>query len=409
MTGSTRNLSHLGPRDLALRRLSLWLLGSWALLVASASLYPFDGDLRRLLDAAMSGLPQLREWRAPSQRDATVNLLLYLPFGLLGAIALEKTGSLSQRILWPVAGAGMLSLLIEIVQHALPARDPSAVDWTLNIVSAAIGAVLGVVYSALPVRPFSHRLQRLAIGPAPALLVALWLIAHLAPFVPRLRPGRVEAAIESSLSMPLSLAHLCGFFACYLVLGALANALLRRPFFWSGLLILFGVSIGGRLLFVGQHLSPAEGLALGAALTAIGVLRRLDPRHWESRLFLPACIGLFAAGVSPVAAAAAGSAATVWLPFAELADGLTDPGALPLPERLFLGIGLAWLALRGGTRRVPPLPLAIVIAIAAEFLQQWVPGRVPDTTDIAALLIGAALAQSAPPLEPRRLAPRSQR
>jgi VanZ family protein len=409
VTGSTRNLPHLEPRDLAVRRLSLWLLGSWALLVASASLYPFDGELRRLLDAIMSGLPQLQEWRTPSRRDATVNLLLYLPFGLLGAIALEKTASLPRRILWPIAGAGVLSLLIEIIQHALPARDPSTADWVLNLISAATGAVLGVIYSALPVRPFSYRLQRLAIGPAPALLVALWLIAHLAPFVPRLRPGRVEAAIDSSLSMPLSLPHLLGFFACYLVLGALANALLRRPFFWSGLLILFGVSIGGRLLFVGQHLSPAEGLALGAALALIGVLRRYDPRHWDSRLFLPACASLLAAGLWPVAAAATGSAATIWLPFAELADGPTDPGTLPLPERLFLGIGLAWLALRAGTRRVPPLPLAIAIAIVAEFLQQWIPGRIPDTTDVAALLIGAALAQSALPVDPRRLAPRRQR
>ena len=36
-------------------------------------------------------------------------------------------------------------------------------------------------------------------------------------------------------------------------------------------------------------------------------------------------------------------------------------------------------------------------AATAEFLQQWAPGRLPDTTDIAALLIGAALVQAAPP------------
>jgi len=35
----------------------------------------------------------------------------------------------------------------------------------------------------------------------------------------------------------------------------------------------------------------------------------------------------------------------------------------------------------------------LLVAIVAEFLQQWVPGRQPDTTDIAALLIGASPAQ----------------
>lgn len=375
--------------------MSLWLLGGWAALIASASLYPFDAQLRPLLDALASGLPRLREWRDPSQRDATVNLLLYLPLGLLGSMALQKSRSALGRIVWPMALATLLSLAIEIAQHALPPRDPSLADWVLNIVSAGIGTLVAALYSALPVRPFSRRLQRLSMGPAPALLVALWLVSHLAPFVPRLRPGRIEAAIDTSLSMPFELGSFFGFFACYLVLGALLHNLMRRPYFWSALLMLFGLSLAARLLFVGQHLSPAEGFSLLGALLAIGVLRRIEPSRWDTRAFVLACAALFAAGLCPnLTAATAGiPQEIVWLPFAELAGNAADPGALPLLERLFLGIGLAWLALNAGTRRVPPLPLVVVVAIAAEFLQQWVPGRVPDTTDIAALLIGAALAQ----------------
>jgi VanZ family protein len=41
--------------------------------------------------------------------------------------------------------------------------------------------------------------------------------------------------------------------------------------------------------------------------------------------------------------------------------------------------------------------IAFMVAALVEFLQQWVPGRLPDTTDLAALLIGAALVQAAPP------------
>ena len=54
MTAPVDTKLRLEPRDLALRRLSLWLLGSWALLIASASLYPFEGDPRRLLDAVVA-------------------------------------------------------------------------------------------------------------------------------------------------------------------------------------------------------------------------------------------------------------------------------------------------------------------------------------------------------------------
>jgi VanZ family protein len=385
----------LAPHDLAVRRLSLWLLGGWVALIASASLYPFDGQLRLLADALITGLPKLREWRDPSQRDTIVNLLLYVPLGLLGYMAFEKSRSVVLRVFLPVGAATVLSLGIEVAQHALPARDPSLADWIFNIVSAGLGIVFAMLYSTLPVRPLSRRLQRMAIGPAPALLVALWLIAHLAPFVPRLRPGRIEAAIETSLAIPFEPGKMFGFFACYLVLGTLVDTLLRRPYFWSALLTLFAISLGARLLFVGQHLSPAEGIALILSLVVITTLRSINPGRWESRAFVVACGALFLTGVwpspHPVEMATGG---ILWLPFAELAGVAGDPGALPLLERLFLGVGLAWLALHGGSRSLPPFPLVILIAISTEFLQQWIPGRLPDTSDVAALLIGAALAQA---------------
>jgi VanZ family protein len=392
----------LAPHDLAVRRLSLWLLAGWTALIASASLYPFDVQPRLLLDAVMSGLPKLREWRDPSQRDTIVNLLLYLPLGLLGSMALEKSRSTFIRILWPVCAAAIVSLAVEVTQHALPVRDPSLADWVFNNVSAGLGTLVAALYSALPVQPLSRRLQRLTIGPAPALLVALWLVAHLAPFVPRLRPGRIEAAIETSLAMPFEAGKMFGFFACYLVLGTLLNALLRRPYFWSALLLSFGVSLGARLLFVGQHLSPAEGAALVLSLVAIAIMRKINPGRWASQAFLFACLALFMGGVWPSSQPFVTSAEGIlWLPFAELAGVPGDSGALPLLERLFLGIGLAWLALQGVLRRLPPLPFVILIAISTEFLQQWIPGRLPDTTDIAALLIGAALAQAGTKIDPR--------
>lgn len=402
MTSYESTRVRLAPHDLAVRRLSLWLLAGWTALIASASLYPFDVQPRLLLDAVMSGLPKLREWRDPSQRDTIVNLLLYLPLGLLGSMALEKSRSAFIRILWPVCAAAIISLAIEVTQHALPVRDPSLADWVFNIVSAGLGTLVAALYSALPVQPLSRRLQRLTIGPAPALLVALWLVAHLAPFVPRLRPGRIEAAIETSLAMPFEAGKMFGFFACYLVLGTLLNALLRRPYFWSALLLSFGVSLGARLLFVGQHLSPAEGAALVLSLVTIAVMRNINPGRWASPAFLFACLALFMAGVWPSTQPTVTSAEGIlWLPFAELAGVPGDSGALPLLERLFLGIGLAWLALQGVLRRLPPLPFVILIAISTEFLQQWIPGRLPDTTDIAALLIGAALAQTNTKIDPR--------
>ncbi|MBM4233700.1 MAG: hypothetical protein FJ160_05895 [Gammaproteobacteria bacterium] len=86
----------------------------------------------------------------------------------------------------------------------MPGHEPSLANWVLNIFSTAVSTLIAAIYSALPVRSFSRQLQRLAIDPAPTLLIARWLIAYLAPFVSRLRPGRIEAAFQESLAMGLS-------------------------------------------------------------------------------------------------------------------------------------------------------------------------------------------------------------
>lgn len=392
-----------GGRIPATPRLPVWLLVGWVGLVLSASLYPFDWDWGRLLAGLRDGLPRLQAWTPPSRRDTVVNLLLYVPFGLLGALALDARGKWVGRLVWPVLGAAALSLAVEIAQHALPPRDPALSDWVFNTVSAAAGVGLAVLWRILPhsrfgiVRDPSTGRGTLDAGAALGVLAALWIAAHLAPFVPRLRPGRISAAVEASLALELSPSRVVAWFACYLVLAAGLRAAVRWRSFWSALLTTTVASLGLRLVFVGQQLSPDEVLGALVALPAVALLGVGRLRWDPTRVFRVACIAVLAAGLWPTAVTVADAGETAWLPFAGLAGAASDPGSLPAIERLFLGIGLAWLAWSSRTRRLAPLLTAFMVAALVEFLQQWVPGRLPDTTDLAALLIGAALVQAAPP------------
>lgn len=362
-------------------------------MVISASLYPFDWDWSRLLAEISSGLPKLRQWVEPSRRDLIVNLLLYVPLGFIGALLGGPRRWIS-RLLRPLLGAALLSFLIEVLQHGLAPRDPSLADWSLNLASALIGIVLASIYPQLPLRPLSTRLRRLHIGPGLGLLIALWLIAHLAPFVPRLRPGRVTAAWEASLATPISLSHLLGFFVCYLILGALMRALMRSESYWPWFISLVVFSLLARLAFVGQQLSPDEVAGCLLALPFIIFARGLPGMQAQGFFFALSCIGLLLTGLMPTGHVV--DTTTLWTPFIELTGGRGDPGAVAVLERLFIGIGIAWLAAtsgHGGSRR---LAIPAVIIIGCEFLQQWIPGRIADTSDIAALLIGAALVQATP-------------
>jgi VanZ family protein len=393
----------IGGRDPAAPRLPVWLLVGWIGLVLSASLYPFDWDWGRLLAGLRDGLPRLQAWNPPSRRDTVVNLLLYVPFGLLGALALDARGKGLGRLVWPVVGAAALSLAVEVAQHALPPRDPALADWVFNTVSAAAGVALAVVWRTLPRSRFAGADEAsrghggLGAGPALGVLAALWIAAHLAPFVPRLRPGRVSAALEASLALELSPSRVLAWFSCYLVLAAALRAASRWRHFWSVLLTATVASLGLRLLFVGQQLSPDEVLGALIALPTVALVGMGRLRWDPTRVFRSACLAVLAAGLWPTAATVVDVSDTAWLPFAELAGAASDPGSLPAIERLFLGIGLAWLAWCSRTRRLTPLLIVFAVAALVEFLQQWVPGRLPDTTDLAALLIGAALVQAAPP------------
>jgi glycopeptide antibiotics resistance protein len=70
------------------------------------------------------------------------NVAVFAPLGWLLALALG--GSRRSRLLGATGLAAGLSLAIELVQSRLPGRVPSPLDWLLNVLGAALGALAGV-------------------------------------------------------------------------------------------------------------------------------------------------------------------------------------------------------------------------------------------------------------------------
>ncbi len=300
-----------------------------------------SGALPRCRDAG--GFPGLRVWRPTSQRDTIVNLLVYVPIGLLLPTVMGPRRHAALRWLVAIVAGAVLSLLVELLQHAIRARVPSLADWVLNIASTASGATLALLFAALPTRPLATRLRRLNVNPALALLLALWIAAHAAPFLPRLRPGRIRAAVDASLSLTPSIGGIASYLAAWLILSAVIRTLFRRDAFWPLFAVLVAVSLGSRLLFVGQTLSPDEVIAAAIALPVIGHLRSRTHDTSRTPLLAIIALALLVANLAPFAFS--GTAQPVaWMPFAELADGLVDDRYLSSLERLFVGIGAVWVA-----------------------------------------------------------------
>lgn len=368
------------------------LLLAWTALIFSASLYPFDWNLILFINSTSSGLPKLMHWQNPSQRDAIVNLLLYTPFGFLGYLAFK-------RLLIPIIGAIILAFIVEVMQHALLPRDPSLADWLLNVIGALFGALISIYYRKLVIKPISIKITALDITPIESLLLALWISAHCAPFVPRLRPGRITAALIESFEISVQSSLIAGYFACYIILLSLVRKNLPVKFFLVWFLIILASSLVIRLLFIEQHLSLNEIYGALLTLPFAGYNLNTNITTIHKKFFKLACVGLLLAGLIPLFFNFQ-ARPFIWQPFWELTMEIQDPHSLPIMERIFLLLGITWLSVHlsvGNKYFTKALGFLIpaFIILSYEFLQQWSLVRIPDTTDIVILLISAALVHTA--------------
>lgn len=382
------------PHEAASGRVLRWLLVTYCLLVVCASLYPFAFEPLPTNEPLLRGLGGLLTWRSPGRRDLILNLVAYLPVGwLIAHLARSRTSALTSALA-ATAGGAALSIGIELLQNWIPIRVPSLADWTLNTASAASGAVVAQWQRNATSIAVATRLRRLHVSPALGLLIVLWLAAHAAPFMPRLRGSLIDASFAQMMTMGLDAGRLAGHFASLLVLSAVLRTLVRRETFWPLFAIVVGSSLLSRLLFVGQQLTLDECLAVLMTIPLVLWLRGRGHRVAQTPLLLWICIGLVAMGTAPWQFTAAPNPIET-MPFHDLLGGGADGDSLGTLQRVFLWIGAVWvgagsrLGLRGSVL------LLAVISLGSEIAQMFLATRYADPTDLLLILYAALLLQAA--------------
>jgi VanZ family protein len=156
----------------------------YAALTVYASLYPLEG----WRDAGVSPFAYLASpWpRYVTAFDLAANVLGYMPYGFLCALALHPRLRGVAAFAAAVASALVLSLVLEAAQTYLPARVATNLDTLCNVAGAACGAALGVllVPSVLvgPLKRWRSALFFEGAGIDVGLaLIALWLFMQLNP------------------------------------------------------------------------------------------------------------------------------------------------------------------------------------------------------------------------------------
>lgn len=157
----------------------------YVLLTAYATLYPLQG----WRDHGVSPLAYLvAPWpRRAGSFDIVVNVLGYVPFGLLCMTTLYPRLKGVAAFAVALAGGVALSVLLEAAQNYLPTRFASNVDVLANVSGAALGALLGLRAAPWLLEHGPYRRLRAAAferGTGVDLglvLLGLWLFTQLNP------------------------------------------------------------------------------------------------------------------------------------------------------------------------------------------------------------------------------------
>jgi VanZ family protein len=169
-----------GPRASPVARAALL---AYLLLIVYASWFPFSGwRSSGLSPFAFLTLQMPRWWTG---FDVMVNIVGYMPFGILIVLALHPR----VRGLWAVAIAAVVGLLVsgtmEVVQNYLPSRVPSSLDLLTNAGGCLAGALLGAWFAPMLLdrsRLYLLRQRWFAAHASQGLvLVALWPLAQVYP------------------------------------------------------------------------------------------------------------------------------------------------------------------------------------------------------------------------------------
>ena len=370
-----------------------WIMYLIIGLVTYGSLYPFHFSIPASHSASWATLfHNVSLWS--SRMDVLGNLLLFVPFGFVGALSIAVNKSLATRITLVSLIGLAVALPLQIAQIYVPERSPALSDVLWNM----IGSIAGIV-AGLNVRLSS---QHLRPGTAlPLGLIALWLAAELLPFVPSLDVQSIRNNLKGVLQPKIAYDQLLFHTAGMLMAGRALAAVVGDARALRWLFLLASVVVAGKVFVVTLTLSISTlaGLAIGLITWWwIGYWR--EPRRGTMvMLFL---FATYAYGALAPFEFRGDPEPFSLLPFAGLLRGSMLANIQTLTANLCLYAGVLWIISTMGGRIVPCSIALAGLVLIFEIIQIYVVGRTPDITEpLLVLLLGQLLHASSQSISKR--------
>lgn len=361
-----------------------WLFLLTVIGIVYGSLYPFElsfdavsADKARLLLFGGWG-EQLRPL------NVLANLVLFIPFGLFGALSLLAWPPWARYLVLCSAGV-VVAFGLQVAQLWLAARVPTFADGVINMV----GMALGIAVAHIPwVRSLFEQPQRAgrSLVALPVLLMGCWLAYRWYPYVPTVDVAAVRAGLRPFAEPQLQWLNLLHNLVAWLVFAALwMQAGLRERWLW----LFVPLAVLAQVGIADNALHPHNLLAALLAPPLWVALRRFAAQPLEPVVLLLVAV-LVIQGLRPFEL---GQSAFNWLPFTGFLTGSMAVNLLSLLEKVFLYGSLVWLVLEASQSRITALLLPVIVTGMIELAQTQVAGRVAEVTDplLCVLLWSVAL------------------
>jgi VanZ family protein len=363
--------------------LFIWLLT--VAIIYYGSLYPFE--LRPLVNPGKSIaylLGTTGQWDRAG--DLISNILLYIPCGLFGMLALRNRCSNAVAIAFATLAGTLISASVEFLQLYADYRNPTFGDIYANAIGSAIGALSGILASK-HFRP--AWLAPLVDHPRASLLLVLWLGSRLYPYVPTIDLHKYWHALKPLFVSPaLPLLDLLRYSVVWLFIAALIHACYGTQR-WKFFFPLFAAAFfAAKVLITDLVVKPADllGCLLAFALWLF-VFASTRPRYLLLSLLYLAL--LLATVLAPFSFSEIQLRDYGWVPFKSLMHGSIGVNVQSFCEKTALYGGMIWLLARSGFFFPIATLLTAGLLFVTTYLQTYLPGRSAEITDVViCLLIG---------------------
>jgi glycopeptide antibiotics resistance protein len=396
----------------------LWIAFTLFIVYGTTIPFHFTSDRAFVLDklshVTINPLISPDTGRRVSITDTVQNVLLFLPFGVFGVLAI------GDRVRWAVTRiaivtglAALLSVSIETLQLFITDRTTSVSDAVTNTVGAFGGAL--VAHAAVHVgRRAIHRLRALGLSEVPSfypMMIAsiVLCLAAWEPFDVTLDVGSLIGKVHALRAHPWQFDILSDEgveivrYALFVLAGSswLRQLGARRA---AGVAALAGIGaafmleasqwvIASRMPGLEDAMVHAGGAVVGAALFQWAPRGR-PPAFWFAILAAATWIGAALQMLTPFTVAAVHHPFN-WMPFYNYYERTSFETISHTIELMLFYIPLGfWLPMVFRTRwqvYAVAFGASLAIAFPLEYMQGWIVGRYPDVTDVAVATLGALL------------------